>query len=133
MTVDNYVDEVSDTIADSVSTLDEAKEVLRNWIDTAAYHCRNEFYYRELVQAIGKTIGREAYIADDGGEHTDVLCAKVPELVVEMKKKCTDAFLLLEQQRQQYADKCLELIVMNEQYAEAARTLSLQTRGFVPR
>jgi hypothetical protein len=32
---------------------------------------------------IGKMLGPEAYIADDGSVHEDVLCANVPELVAE--------------------------------------------------
>lgn len=55
--------------------------VLRNWYDTAAQHCRNEDYYRGLVQEIGAMLGDEAYISDDGSVQEDILCAKVPELI----------------------------------------------------
>lgn len=55
--------------------------VLRNWYDTAAQHCRNEEYYRGLVVEIGKMLGDDAFISDDGSVQKDVLCAKVPELV----------------------------------------------------
>ena len=54
------------------------------WIETAAQHCRNEAYYRGLVIKIGETLGKSAYISDDGSEQQDVLCARVPELVQEL-------------------------------------------------
>lgn len=57
------------------------------WMDTAAQYARNEEYYRSLVVQCGESIGKEAYIQDDGGISKDVLCAKVPELVKELSKK----------------------------------------------
>jgi hypothetical protein len=42
---------------------------------------RDSNYYRGLVEKIGKMLGKEAYIADDGSVQDDILCAKVPELV----------------------------------------------------
>jgi len=57
------------------------------WMDTAAQAYRDADYYRGLVIRCGKAIGKEAYIADDGGVHDEVLCAKVPELV---EKICMD-------------------------------------------
>lgn len=51
------------------------------WMQTAAQSQRNTDYYRGLVVRCGKTIGRPAYTADDGGVHMDVLCAKVPEII----------------------------------------------------
>ena len=60
-------------------------EVIANraaaWMDTAAQYARNAAYYRGLVERCGEAIGEKAFIADDGGRHEDVLCAKVPELV----------------------------------------------------
>lgn len=54
------------------------------WMETAAQSERNVDYYRGLVERIGKALGREAYIQDDGGVSKDVLCAKVPELVEKL-------------------------------------------------
>lgn len=71
--------------------IDRLKRERNFWEETAAQHCRNEEYYRGLVQKIGETIGEEAYIADDGGKHLDVLCAKVPELVVALKRERDEA------------------------------------------
>lgn len=51
------------------------------WMQTGAQHARNEEYYRGLVVKCGKAIGYDAYVQDDGGVVTEVLCAKVPELV----------------------------------------------------
>jgi hypothetical protein len=56
------------------------------WIETAAQNQNNADYYRGLVIKCGKSIGKEAYIQNDGGISTDVLCAKVPELVEKLAR-----------------------------------------------
>ena len=62
-------------------TIEKAVAERNGWINAAAMYCRNEEYYRKLVQEIGQMLGLDAFTADDGGVHEDVLCAKVPELV----------------------------------------------------
>lgn len=57
------------------------------WEETAAFHYRNECYYRDLVREIGAMFGADAYISDDGSVQQDVLCAKVPELVKRLLAK----------------------------------------------
>jgi len=57
------------------------------WLETARQHCKNEEYYRGLVQQIGSLFGEAAYISDDGIKQEDILCAKVPELVKEALEK----------------------------------------------
>lgn len=51
------------------------------WMSTAAQNQRNTDYYRGLLEKCGESIGVEAFTQDDGGVVTDVLCAKIPELV----------------------------------------------------
>jgi len=53
------------------------------WESIAAQERRNTEYYRGLVISIGKMLGEESYISDDGSVQQDVLCAKVPELVAK--------------------------------------------------
>ena len=65
-------------------------DLIENWMHTAAQHHRNEQYYKHLVEQCGEIIGEESYIADDGGKHQDVLCAKVPELVRNLKDRLDD-------------------------------------------
>jgi len=60
---------------------------IAGWMSIAAQNQRNTDYYRGLVVAIGEIIGKDAYIQDDGGVCTDVLCAKVPKLVKNLKQK----------------------------------------------
>lgn len=60
---------------------EEFAKCLANWIDTAAQNQRNTEYYRGLVDEIGLIVGKSAFISDDGVDHINVLCAKVPELV----------------------------------------------------
>jgi pyruvoyl-dependent arginine decarboxylase (PvlArgDC) len=62
-----------------------------NWEKTAADYLDGMHYYQGLVQSIGETIGEAAYIQDDGGKVDSVLCAKVPELVVELKRERDEA------------------------------------------
>lgn len=76
----------------SNSAIDEfphTAETSRGWMETAAFHSRNEDYYRSLVVKIGEMIGDAAYTDDAGDLHDSVLCAKVPELVAEMIAKRT--------------------------------------------
>jgi hypothetical protein len=61
-----------------VRELEAEKE---GWKETAKQHCKNEDYYRGLVQEIGKHFGADAYTSDDGSIQQDILCAKVPDLV----------------------------------------------------
>jgi hypothetical protein len=56
------------------------------WEQTAQQHARNEDYYRGIVQDIGRMLGPEAYISDDGSIQDEVLCAKVTELVATLKQ-----------------------------------------------
>ena len=52
-----------------------------DWEAMAAQCGRETEYYRDLVIRIGKALGPAAYRCDDGSTATEVLCAKVPELV----------------------------------------------------
>ena len=54
------------------------------WRDTAEQNQRNSDFYRTLVVDCGETIGKEAYVQDDGGVCDDVLCLKVPKLVKQL-------------------------------------------------
>jgi len=67
--------------------IENEQRLTSNWTDTAKYHCKNEVYYRDLIQNIGKMFGDEAYVSDDGSKQQDVLCAKVPELVLNLLNK----------------------------------------------
>ncbi len=58
-----------------------------HWMETAGQHCRNEEYYRGLVQEIGMMFDKEAFTSEDGSVQQDVLCAKVPQLVAELRKR----------------------------------------------
>lgn len=71
--------EMDATLAEAISK--PVARLVQGWHDTAAQHCRNEEYYRGLVIEIGKMLGPEVYVSDDGSVQHDVLCAKVPELV----------------------------------------------------
>lgn len=57
------------------------------WIRTAEQESRNRDYYRRLLVKCGESIGKQAYIQDDGGVVTDVLVAKIPELVEKLVQK----------------------------------------------
>ena len=70
---------------------ENAKRERDNWEQTAAHYLEGMHYYRRLVQEIGETIGEAAYLQDDGGKVDSVLCAKVPELVVELKRERDEA------------------------------------------
>lgn len=60
------------------------------WKETAAFHSRNEEFYRGIINQIGEILGVEAYTADDGSVGDSVLALKVPELVKELKEQNED-------------------------------------------
>lgn len=51
-----------------------------NWIETARGEHVASRYYRGIIERIGKMLGPEVYIQDDGGLVSDVLIAKVEEV-----------------------------------------------------
>lgn len=57
------------------------------WQESAAQHLRNEQYYAGLLDRIGALFGDDARTADDGSVGTEVLRAKVPELVARLVQK----------------------------------------------
>ncbi len=56
---------------------------IASWMDSAAEFARSSEYYRDLLVRCGGIIGKEAYTADDGNITDQVLCAKIPELVLQ--------------------------------------------------
>ena len=76
-------DLVVDRWREANNRAEKAETERDNWMETAALNQRNTDYYRGLVIQIGETIGKESYVADDGSISQDVLCAKVPELVIK--------------------------------------------------
>ena len=66
----------------------EARNGAELWKDTAMQERRNVEYYRGLLVRIGDTFGVAARAQDDGGTTEGVLCAKVPELVVSLRREC---------------------------------------------
>jgi len=90
------------SLADVLAELAELREKLAeaererdNWIEIARFHIGNEQYYRGIVVAIGKLLGRAAYICDDGSPSEDVLCAKVRDLAEAQLSELRQAVGLL--------------------------------------
>lgn len=71
--------------------LREVRRERDSWEQTAAHYLDGMHYYRELVERVGETLGEAAYTQDDGGKVDSVLCAKVPELVVDLKRERDEA------------------------------------------
>lgn len=61
------------------------------WKETAAQHCRNEAFYRDIVQQTGAHFGPEAYTSDDGSVQDSVLALKVPELAARERARAEAA------------------------------------------
>lgn len=85
----------------SRNKITQLQRSVKGWEEDAARHCRNEEYYRGLVQRCGKVFGAAAYECDDGKSVSqDILCAKVPELVEWMAQNLSITI----GERQQYMD-----------------------------
>ena len=61
--------------------LEKEQNLTDNLVETAKNYANGVEYYRGLVDEIGKMLGDESYIADDGSRSDEILRAKVPELV----------------------------------------------------
>lgn len=62
-------------------TLAEAVAERNFWIEEACRFSRSEGYYRDLIDQVAVSLGRDAYTADDGSIYDEPVRAKVPELV----------------------------------------------------
>lgn len=60
------------------------------WKETAAQHCQNEEFWRELVMKIGDILGPETRVQDDGEIVDRPLGLKVPEVAAKMIKERDD-------------------------------------------
>jgi len=58
-----------------------AEQERDNWKHTAEQHCRNEQFYRGIIDEIGALFGDAAKTSDDGTIQDHVLALRVPELV----------------------------------------------------
>lgn len=57
------------------------------WMDTAAQHCRNESFYRDLLNQCAANLGPvqpKVFLQDDGGIVDEPLRVKLPALVKEL-------------------------------------------------
>jgi hypothetical protein len=70
--------ELTESIA---AELEREQRMTNLWFETARKQLGDTEYYRGLVQQIGRMLGEDAYLSDDGSRQQDILCAKVPELV----------------------------------------------------
>lgn len=60
---------------------------IATWMSTAAQHCRNEEFYRGLLDKCAAELGPvrpKVFVQDDGGIVIDPLRVKIPELVAEL-------------------------------------------------
>lgn len=78
---DEYLSELVELRAE----VERAKRATDAWMETARLHCRNEDYYRGLLDQCAPALGEAVYIADDGSRQQDPLRSKVPELVTALR------------------------------------------------
>lgn len=78
-----WCDEETSSIEMDVRLANAFAKRIAMWMETAAQNQRNTDYYRDLLIECGEIIGEAAFISDDGSVQTDVLCAKIPDLVKE--------------------------------------------------
>ena len=73
-----YVEPTRSEWVARIATLERQRDA---WQETAKQHCRNEQFYHELLDDIGKLFGDAAKRQDDGGLCEDVLVLRVHECV----------------------------------------------------
>lgn len=74
---------LTETVATAKAAIAEIERLQEGCTEQARFHLRNELYYRGMLEEIGLMFGDKAFICDDGSKSTDVLIAKIPELVLE--------------------------------------------------
>jgi len=67
--------------------LAERDGLAKAWEETAAQHCRNEFFYRGLLDQIAVHLGPNVYVSDDGSIQDSPLRLKIPEMVADLRAK----------------------------------------------
>jgi hypothetical protein len=72
-------------------SLAEATTSASAWRETAARHCRNEAFYRDLVTDCGYVLGGNCFVQNDGGVVSEPLALRVPEVVREVVADLADA------------------------------------------
>ena len=65
-------------------TIRDYETEIDSWKEFASQQSRNVEYYRGLLDEIGVLVGEEAYRTDDNEIVTEVLKAKLPELVEKL-------------------------------------------------
>jgi hypothetical protein len=61
------------------------RESSKYWEESSRVYMKNEMFYREQLEKIGKLLGPEVYIADDESKQQDVLILKIPEMIEKLK------------------------------------------------
>ena len=61
-----------------------------SWMDIADQHCRNEAFYRGLLEQIASHLGPEVFVSDDGSVQDSPLMLKIPELVAVLVTRSTE-------------------------------------------
>src|SRR4051812_42418119 len=86
------------------------------WEESAAQFCRGAEYYRGLLDRIGRAIGPEAYVADDGSVSDDVLRAKVPEIIEKRLAASPDLLAACQAQHEAIDRLFAKLIVLTRDH-----------------
>ena len=62
-----------------------------NWIDSANQYLRNQHFYQDLLDKVGKYLGSEVFVSDDGSIQDSPIRLKIPELVSKLKERAEKA------------------------------------------
>jgi hypothetical protein len=60
--------------------MDAAQERV-NWMEAAKQHCRNEEFYRAILDECAVYLKPEVYVSDDGSVQDEPVRLKIPELI----------------------------------------------------
>jgi hypothetical protein len=81
------VDELAAGVRSLCERLVKAERERDAWKDSAARFSRSVDYYRDLLGAAAKQLGRDVFVSDDGSVQDEPLRAKVPEMVEALAKE----------------------------------------------
>lgn len=64
--------------------MERLESEVRAWKETARQYANNQAYYHGIVIEVGRLLGNDVYVSDDGSVQDEVIAEKVPQAVAKL-------------------------------------------------
>tara|TARA_Y100000310_G_scaffold328962_2_gene397993 strand:- start:61 stop:489 length:429 start_codon:yes stop_codon:yes gene_type:complete len=79
----HFIAHAREDVPDLLAHVGQLAGQSESWEEIAKQHCRNEEFWRGIVIDVGRLLGPEVYVQDDGGVSEDPLALKIVPLLKE--------------------------------------------------